>query len=305
MKPRRPAESDFQVLGPFLDEAFSSYRDATRFAPFLTEFFRKWMWESSLEAVVVHDEEGLLGAAMAGERQASFHDSLRCIHIGPVAVRPDSQRQRIGTRLMRAVEDRATESSADLLTLTTEAAYGAHHLYAAEGYTVLEAYRPLVALLAETYVEPRVAMEIPLAELLQSPPAWPSRDGVISESIGPCEFPPELLCRAFRTDGAALITLCWPVVSRIRGVDVEMRATQIIRRYGSGPALEDTVAAAISAAREDKSNCIYALPSVATGLTEFSHQGAPLVFRMVKPVSERGRHALERARGYDECCPAP
>ena len=305
MKPRSPAESDFQALGPFLDEAFSSYRDSTRFAPYLTEFFRNWMWEASQEAVVLHDEEGLLGVAMAGERQGTFHEALRCVHVGPVAVRPDSRRQRVGTRLMRAVEDRATENSADLLTLTTEAAYGAHQLYSAEGYTVLEAYRPLVALLAETYVEPRVAMEIPLAELMTSPPPWPKRDGVIAESIGPCEFPPELFCRAFRTDGAALITLCWPVVSRIRGVDVEMRATQIVRRYGSGPSLDDTVAAAIHAARGDKSSCIYALPSVATELTEFSHQGAPLVFRMVKPVSERGRHALERARGYDECCPAP
>jgi hypothetical protein len=217
---------------------------------------------------------------------------------------------------MGGLEQRARAHDADLMTLTTEVVYGAWRLYSRWGFQILETYQPLV--------RPIVA---------NLPPRRPNETGLPVTSVSRKEFaaaftpgqgrslaivelwseepaPPEALRpRYFCAGDAAIATLQWPVMSRSHtdrvAVQATVHATQILRLQGQGPALEAVLAEATRMARLDESVCIYALPTVAQSLPGFHTRGAPVVHRMVKPLTALGETAIRQARAWDEICPAP
>lgn len=58
-------------------------------------------------------------------------------------------------------------------------------------------------------------------------------------------------------------------------------------------------------AQDERSVCLYALPTAAETLPGFSPRGTPRVHRMVRPLTPLGEQVAQQARAWDEVCPAP
>ncbi len=303
---------EIRALGPLLDAAFSSYRDATRFAQPVLDFLDDWAWAARPLSVGLEATDGLVGVALGTLREALWAERpLTAVHLGPIGVRPGHRRRGLGAHLLQAVEERASAHGADVLTLTTEVVYGAWRLYERHGFEVLESYRPVVRPLFPA-LPGRAGLDAQGVETLDraafaarfEPP--PARDGAIVERWTAEPDPPRVLRPRWFAEGTgAVATLRWPVLSHGPQGRVQVWATQILRLRGAGNDRARVLAAAIAGAREDQSVCIYALPTVATALPGFSSRGAPLVHRMVKPLTRAGRRACREATAWDEVCPAP
>ncbi len=309
MTPRRLEERDLPQLPAFLDQAFAGTRDATRYTPDVVGFFARWMWNESPVALVLEDDSGLVAASLGALRAAHWNqETLRIVHLGPVAVRPDRQREGLGAELLAATTEIAHASQADLLTLTANASHGPHRLYAREGFQIAEAYRPLERPLTRgaPLLESSAALEVEEAAWSASPRPQPPRPGAIAEAVvRPAWTPPSLCPRWFLAPNAGVATVRWPIVTRGGGRERHLHATQIVARWGTGPGMIDAISAAEAAARTDGSACIYTLPSVAEVLPGFRRDLSPVIYRMAKPVSSRGENTLSQAAVWDECCPSP
>ena len=298
-------ESDYESLQRVLNLAFSNYRDATRYHESMLQFYREWMWSDGTSLALASDE-ALYGVLMAGYREATFEEKrLRIVHIGPAGIVPRHRRKGLGTDMMRQAIQHAREAGADLLTLTTEAAYGAHRMYRRAGFDVLEAYRPLVAGLAPNAPTQPLHEAVRLSDTWTSSPHTQPPEKCIQE-IGPLSPPPptKLRPRQYEHQGGLAKTLQWPVLSR-RGSKEELSyATQLVHwEPGENPQkLLDTV---LAIAQNERSICVYALRSTADTLPGFSTRGAPLVYRMVRALTDQGHDAVRNATRYYEICPAP
>jgi predicted N-acetyltransferase YhbS len=300
----RPLENrDYEELPRVLNGAFSGYRDATRYSPALLAFYREWMWDGEV-SLVLASEEAIYGVLLAGIREAHFGgERLKVLHIGPAGIVQRHRRKGHGSEMIRQMTQAARSAQVDLLSLTTEAAYGAHRMYRRAGFDVLEAYRPLVRMVGLPAGE--VASNLVLSESQACPPASPGRDKAIVE-LGP-EAPPapsRMRPRCFEVTGGRARSLQWPVITRRGDREDLIHATQLIHWEG-GDRPTALAEAVCSLAAQDGSVCVYALRSTATTLPGFQSKGAPVVYRMVRGLSEAGKKAAAEAVAYDEICPAP
>jgi len=301
-------------LGPLLNATFAGYRDATHFSPPVLAFLDGWAWAAEPLSVVVEHRGDPIGVGLACRREATWRDvSVTSVHLGPIGVVPTFRRRGLGGVMLAALEERARSIGADTLSLTTEVIYGAWRLYARKGFQIIETYRPLVRPLFPGLPhtlgpdpEDLQAVEVDAAIFQATWTPIPAREGAVVERyLGEVPPDPDLRPRWFLAGESGVATLRWPVLSRVPGGRQEVWATQILRCSGGGAELAVAVAAAPRAAREDEAVCIYALPSSATFLAGFSARGAPLVHRMVRPLTSLGEEIARDAQAWDEVCPAP
>ena len=297
--------SDYENLPRVLNLAFSNYRDATRYHKSMLHFYREWMWSDGI-SMALASEDDLYGVLMAGYREAQFQDeNLRIVHIGPAGIVPRHRRKGLGTEMMRKVCQIARDEGADLLTLTTESAYGAHRMYRRAGFDVLEAYRPLVYAFDANTPQHAISDVVQVSDTWRSSPTKPTNEQCIHE-VGPLSPPPptKLRPRQYTHRNGTAKTLQWPVLSR-RGSKEELSyATQLVH-WEPGEEPEVLLESLLAIAQREESICVYALRSTANSLTGFSTRGAPLVYRMVRALTDKGREATANATRYNEICPAP
>jgi hypothetical protein len=218
----------------------------------------------------------------------------------------------MGGRLLKALTQRAQALDADVLTLTTEVVYGAWRLYSRQGYRILETYRPIVrplfpglpGTLGDTSNIPVEAVNAAAFAKHFRPSA--GRPGAVVETwTGEPVVPPVLRPNLLVADTGAISTMRWPVLTRTPEGRSQVWATQILRIQGTQASKTAVLAEADRLAHLDGSVCLYALPATATELPGFSSRGAPLVHRMVRPITPFGHAVVESARAWDEVCPAP
>lgn len=275
----------------------------------MLSFFNKWMWKRGPSLVLASENE-IYGAVLGGFRQIEFQgQTLQTLHIGPAGIVPRHRRQGHGTEMMRQLTQQARKAGADLLSLTTEVAYGAHRLYRRAGFDVVEAYRPLVRI-----VDPLAPNNLKHPNLIDSQGFSMSaasletrqkKPGTLWE-IGPDSppLPTRLRPRAFQLAGGQARSLQWSVISRTAGREELVHATQLVQ-WQPGDAPQELIAAVCAQAAQDTSICVYALPGTAEALPGFDTKGGPLVYRMARGLSEKGQQALQQALSYAEICPAP
>jgi GNAT superfamily N-acetyltransferase len=297
---------DLKALPQVLGAAFSSYHDANRYHPALLSFFYDWMWGTG-PALVLASENEIYGALLGGFRQAEFQgEPLKVLHVGPAGIVPRHRRKGHGTEMLRQLTHAARQADVDMMSLTTEVAYGAHRLYRRAGFDVVEAYRPIVR-----RVDPERENSMACAGLQVVDGfavvgnSTPSKPGIIWET-GPASppLPKRLRPRSFQLAGGTARSLQWSVISRDGGREQAVKVTQLVEwRPGESP--ESLLAAVCAMAAQDKSLCVFALPSTVKSLPDFDAKGGPLVYRMARGLTEKGAQAVNQAEGYSECCPAP
>ena len=296
---------DFDEIPRVLNAAFGSYRDATRYNLGSLAFFRSWMWEDS-PSLVLASKDSIYGVLFGGIRDAQYQDQpLKILHIGPAGIVPRHRRKGHGSEMMRTMTQLAREADVDLLSLTTEAAYGAHRMYRRAGFDVLEAYRPLVRLLIPEMGNAAPHPDLTLSEKASPPRFDSNRENAIVE-IGPepPALPTRLRPRHYSLAGGEALTVQWPVISRHGEREEIIHATQLLHwRPGEQP--NDLIDSICVLSAQDKSVCVYALRSTSMTLPGFSSKGAPMVYRMVRGLTEKGKTAASQAKAYDEICPAP
>lgn len=300
---------DLKGLPQVLGAAFSSYRDANRYHPALLSFFYEWMWATG-PALVLASENEVYGALLGGFRQAEFQgEALKVLHVGPAGIVPRHRRQGHGTEMLRELTAAARLSGADLMSLTTEVAYGAHRLYRRAGFDVVQAYRPIVRRVDPTdgfdFQDP--GLERPDGFSVSGTAG--EKDAQQSKTIwetGPTSppLPTRLRPREFQLAGGTARSLQWSVVSRNRGREELVYATQLVH-WQPGERPESLLAAVCSMAAQDRSLCVYALPVTVGALPGFDTKSGPLVYRMARGLSEKGQQAVRLAERYAELCPAP
>jgi ribosomal protein S18 acetylase RimI-like enzyme len=307
------AGSEPRQLGNLLDAAFSGYRNATRFAQPVLDFLDDWAWAEHPLSVGVETVSGLVAVGMGTLRQARWQGhNVTAVHLGPIGVLPGHRRRGLGGRLVQALEARARAQGADVLTLTTEVVYGAWRLYERQGFEVLETYRPVVRPLFSGLPDSSGPPD-PLHVERVDPAAFSDRfvqpegraDAVVetwTHEPNPARVlrPRYLVC-----EDAAIATMRWPVLSRAPAGRVQVWATQVLRVCGDGAPRAAVLTQAARFARQDQAVCIYALPTAAVELPGFSTRGAPLVHRMVRPLTRLGQRLARDAGAWDEVCPAP
>ncbi len=275
----------------------------------MLSFFNAWMWKKGISLVLASENE-VYGAILGGFRQTEFQGQvLQTLHVGPAGIVQRHRRQGHGTEMMRQLTQQAREAGADLLSLTTEAAYGAHRLYRRAGFDVVKAYRPLVRILVpgapNDFEHPQLiesegfSMSAPGLETRQKKPKTLWETGPASPPL-----PTQLRPRAFQLADGQARSLQWSVISRTGGREELVRATQLVQ-WQPGDAPQELIAAVCARAAQDKSICVYALPTTAETLPGFNAKGGPLVYRMARGLSEKGQQALKQALSYAEICPAP
>ncbi len=306
---------DLRPAARLLRGAFAEHGRTLEYSAAVLRLYWRWQWEPAGASLLAHDGE-LRAVACAGLRRVRFGGQALCaLHLGPLAVRPDSRGRGLGSQLMGALEDQARQLGADLLCLCAEERFRAHHLYRRLGYEVVEKARTQVAI-----IDPRVVADAlgqrwlaPLLGLLAlgapsaaadpmaSEPARAARAGAIVEDVMP-PLPPESgLPRArFAHGGAAISLLVWPVLAG----DRRMGSAQVLRIRGSGAGLRTVIASAASWARRQGATTLYALGGIPS-LPGFRTWGAPTVLRMAKGLSQAGKDSLAQAEAWDEWAPSP
>ncbi len=312
-KLRALAPGEPLTLGPLLDAAFSGYRDTTRFAQPVLDFLDGWAWGTPGLSAGLETHTGLVGVGLASLRQARWRGrDVRAVHLGPIGVRPGHRRQGLGSRLLAQLEQSARDRHADLLTLTTEVVYGAWRLYERHSFQVLETYKPIVRPLFPSLPDaagPPHQTQVRAVDAATFAAGFvqpPGRAGAVVERwTGEPEPARVLRPRHLVCGPSRVATLRWPVLTRTPEGRVQVWATQILRLQGRGPSLDAALAQATRLAREDQSVCIYALPTVSQALPGFTDRGAPVVHRMVRPLTPWGEQVAQAASCWDEVCPAP
>ena len=297
--------ADYESLAGVLNLAFSNYRDATRYQDPILDFYREWMWSDGI-SLALASQDSLYGVLMAGYREALFEDeTLRIVHIGPAGIVPRHRRKGLGTEMMRKVCQKAREDGADLLSLTTESAYGAHRMYRRSGFNVLEAYRPLVYGFNANTPKYVVHDVVERRDTWRSTPSPNTREKCIQE-VGPLSPPPptRLRPRQYEHQNGIAKTLQWPVLSRRGSTENLSYATQLVH-WEPGEEPRKLIESVLAIAQAESSICVYALRSTAESLTGFSSRGAPLVYRMVRALTDKGHDVVAKAKHYNEICPAP
>ena len=304
----RPIEDpDYQSLASTLNSAFSTYRDATLYTNPMLAYFKEWMWSDS-PSLVLSDGEVLHGALMAGFRTVRAADeNLRVLHIGPFGIEKPLRRLGWGTKMLRALTQEARESGADMLTLTTEALYGAHRLYRREGFDPIQAFRPRLLMLSTPQADPApfegihtssnicprglTSLEAPASDLIESGPAGPP-------------IPAALHPNQWELSGGRATTIQWSILTRQGDRETRQRVAQLIA-WEPG----ETPDALFRAVREHSaaqgSACLYALSGLSGKLPQLQSKGSALVYRMGRPLTEKGKNAMREARYYTEIAPAP
>jgi len=308
VNPRRLAQEDYVELSSFLNDCFSHYPVSTCYSKDHLAFFARWLWQPAEASFALESQGEMAGVALCGSRSATSEgQTFHTMHLGPIAVGPNHRRRGIGTRLLSLVEESARERKADLLTLTAAASQGAHRLYLKSGFQIVEAYRPLERHFSTA--PPQVlpgAIEVSAEEWTSARTAQPPRPGAIAETLtSPSWVPQSLYPRYFLADGAGIATLRWGLDHRHRNQTNRVYATQLIRRFGSGPGIEAAVEAACLQAMKDGAMCTYALPTVSELLFAHTRAQSGLTYRMAKPLNEKAATALKKTAAWDECCPAP
>jgi len=300
--PKPVGRRELADVAELLNAAFAKHRESMHFSADMLSVFAGWTWRLPGHSLALRDR-GLQAVAMAGQRPATFHGmSLSVVHVGPVGVRPDRQRRGLASTLLRAVEDRAKRC--DLLTLTTEPAYGAHRLYERLGYQVVERYRPSVVALGAAGWPPVEAARLSAGAFWKGASAHDGRPSAIVENTASAPpHVPALGPRYLRVADGAVATIDWPVVSRTGGTR-HLKSTQVIAIRGPRRARSAVVHAAARAARAAGSEVLYSLPSVAVEHPRLRPTG-PVVLRMAKALTPKGERALAVAAAWDEVCPAP
>lgn len=298
-----------KALPGVLAAAFSGYQDANRYHTAMLSFFREWMWKEG-PSLVLASENDVYGAILGGIRESIFQGTtLRVLHIGPAGIVPRYRRAGHGTEMMRQLTVLAQKTGVDLMTLTTETVYGAHRLYRRAGFDVLQAYRPIVRMLNP----PQANRDLPQGLILKDGFSMNQRSE--KECTAPLQtifetgpesppFPTRLRPREFQLAGGQAKSVQWSVISRRGSREELVYVTQLVDwKPGNSP--DHLLDAVCSLAGQDTSLCVYALPSTSKDLPGFNSQGAPLVYRMARGLTEHGKRAAQQADTYAEICPAP
>ena len=310
--PRPVRATDLPSVGALLDQAFSAYRVSLSFEPSVMDLFWSWDWRPSRLSLVLGERNAPRAVAMAAVREAVWRGrEIVGVHIGPVGVAPDLQRHGYGQMLMENIERRARKRGADFLTLTVEARYGAHRLYNRLGYRVIERFRPGLARLqggrapwAHAADDAQVLPIEPgfLLGRAQSSRRWNS--AIVEKPRAIFSADGRLALQGFQAEGAAAVTISWPVRESFEWGTTRGRITQVLRVSGVGRPLKTVLVAAAREASVQGSAGIYGLPSVGLPVTLFRPQGTSFVYRMAKGLSEVGKAAVEGTIAYYEVCPA-
>ena len=298
-------DRDYQSLPQTLNAAFSSYRDAAVYSLPMLAFFREWMWEHSPSLALTSDSE-LVGALLAGYREARFEETpLKILHIGPIGVLRTHRRGGLGSKMLQKATQIARANDVDLMTLTTEAIYGAHRLYRRAGFDIIEAYRPRVTLLRPRASDDALIGEIHPIEpgpLTASVPIRPN--SIIETGPTPPPLPVALRPQCFRLSGGIASTIQWPILSRRGTEETAQKISQLIQ-WVPGDRPTELFQLASVAAAANGSTCLYTLPAVPITEDMLKHQGTSLVYRMGRALSPEGKRALAAAEHYCEIFPAP
>ncbi len=308
LAPHEPEE-----LGDLLDAAFSGYRDTTRFVAPVLDLLNRWSWDATRLSVGIDTGGGLVAVGLGSLRRARFRGrDLTAVHLGPIGVRPGYRRKGLGGLMLQGLEERARDHGADVLTLTTEVLYGAWRLYGRHGFRIIETYRPIVRPLFPGLSEARRVVQNPDVEAVDAETfaagfrPGPGRDRAVVEVwTAEPEAARVLRPRHLCAGPAAISTLRWPVLSRTAQGRVQVWATQILRVQGTGGPLNALLTEVSRLAQDERSVCLYALPTAAETLPGFSPRGTPRVHRMVRPLTPLGEQVAQQARAWDEVCPAP
>jgi GNAT superfamily N-acetyltransferase len=136
---RPVADADIRDLAALLLDAIESGASVSFLAPFDMDRAQRWWHHTIVTAddrsifLVARDAQGILGTV---QLHAAWAPNQR--HRGEIAkllVHRRARRQRIGTALMEAIEQRARTSGFTLLTLDTKRGDAAERLYASAGWT--------------------------------------------------------------------------------------------------------------------------------------------------------------------------
>lgn len=231
---------------------------------------------------------------MLSPRRLSWRGrSLRCLHLGPIAVHPEHQGRGLGRRLLDALERQALSQGFDLLHLTAVEGGGAARLYASAGFHVLQSTRPWLRSLPKSGGSQRAAFPWPSRW-----PALPVEADTLQEQTELPTRVPSMLCpHLIRAHGGAALTLRWPV-QQPHGRWAW--STQVIALQRPSPGLLDAVATRAAA---DRSVALWGMADRVGGLEGFE-EGAPSSAHMAKGLSPEGREAVAEAKGYSTFGPA-
>lgn len=316
---RPVTQRDLPDLVALLDAAFSGHGESMDWTLDLLQGFWSWRWgDGGLSRLSTEEDGPLAGVAMADRRAATFDGvSLATAHIGPVGVHPDRRGRGLGTALMEAVEQAASEEAGvDLLTLTTERRHRAHRLYRRLGYGVVETFRPRVAILdgpallrsvGRAALAPMGALVTlrgldghGAAEVAGERSAKTGRPGAIREQPLP-SLPVCMPARCFGVGEARVAIAVLPAVTR-SGERRTMSVAQVLAVH-RGDGLRAASEAALAWARKQGCTTAFVLPAAGPAPRVWLPLG-PCMLRMAKPLTESGGRALEAATAWDEWAPA-
>ena len=136
---RPVADADIHDLAALLLDAIDSGASVSFLAPFDMDRAERWWHDAIATAdersifLVARDAQGILGTV---QLHAAWAPNQQ--HRGEIAkllVHRSARRQRVGTALMEAIEQRARTSGFTLLTLDTKRGDAAEGLYLSAGWT--------------------------------------------------------------------------------------------------------------------------------------------------------------------------
>gem|GEM_PF-1557169 len=311
-EPRPTRSVDLPAIGALLDRAFSGYQVSLSFEPSVMDLFWSWDWGPSKLSLFLGERNAPKAVVMSSVRMAKWRGRLLTgVHVGPVGVDPDFQRQGYGRKMMEAVEQRALKRGADFMTLTVEARYGAQRLYGRLGYQVIERFRPLLAPLHGKDGRwvgsgmPQGVSPIEPGFVFRREPApqrWNSAIVEAPRKIFAADT--RLGLRGFQFEDAAAVTVTWPVREHFAWGTTRGRITQVLRVSGDGAPLYQVLRGASADALQQGAAGIYGLPSVGLPVTMFRPEGTAFVYRMAKGLTDLGKAAVEGTIAYYEICPA-
>jgi len=136
---RPVAGADIRDLAALLLDAIDSGASVSFLAPFDMERAQRWWYDTITTAddrsifLVARDWQGILGTVQL--RPAWAPNQQHRGDIAKLLVHRRARRQRVGTALMEAIEQRARASGLTLLTLDTKRGDAAERLYVNAGWT--------------------------------------------------------------------------------------------------------------------------------------------------------------------------
>ena len=304
----RPIQiSDYSTLAATLNSAFSSYRDATVYTSSMLAYFREWMWAES-PSLVLSSGDTVGGVLFAGYRTALFQgEELKVLHIGPFGITKDLRRKGWGTQMLRALLAPARASGVDLLTLTTESLYGAHRLYRREGFDSIEAFRPQLLLLGSKAAPASAFDGVHLTSNIRPRSLQrhaPEEDRLVETHPDGPPLPTALHPNRWELEGGHATTVQWSIVSRQGNRETRQKVIQMIS-WEDGNSPEALFRAVREHSTAQGGTCLYALSGLSDRLPQLNARGSSLVYRMARPLTDRGKRATQLARAYTEIAPAP